>query len=368
MKLFNCRCGHRVFFENIRCEACNSQLGFDPKSLEMISIDWISDHYEDSSGSAYRCCKNQIEFNNCNWLQRADAPEEYCWSCQLNRTIPNLSSPPNRGRWLSLEQAKRRLVYSLLTHDLPVRSRIQGWPDGLAFDFVEDQRSNPNVSEQFVGTGHQNGVITINVAEADDLFRLRMRLSVGEFYRTVLGHFRHESGHYYYHILVEDESLDAFQNKFGDAAQDYATALAAYYKNGPSQAWNSQFISAYASAHPLEDWAETWAHYLLIKDSIETACVEGLVKSSMYFEQALQTWIDTAIKVNQINQDLGLDHPYPFVITDPVRDKLIFIDRLLAARPARQASNPNGNPKSEMQKSAVLSPSHQPADDNKSPP
>lgn len=331
MKLFRCCCGHRVFFENIRCEACRGNLGFNPFNLEMVTIDGGADHYVDSKGTRYRYCRNQMEFGNCNWLQRADAAEDYCGSCQLNRTIPDLTSPPNLERWSSLEQAKRRLVYSLLNHGLPVRSKTPVWPDGLAFDFIEDQRSNPNVGEQFVGTGHLDGVITVNVAEADDIFRLKMRLALGEFYRTVLGHLRHESGHYYYHLLIQNETADRFGEVFGNRDYDYSKALREYYEKGPCPDWNTRFISAYASAHPLEDWAETWAHYLLIKDSMETARAEGVVESPPDFKQELKIWIDMVININQINLDLGLEHPYPFVINDSVRDKFNFIDQLLVS-------------------------------------
>ena len=329
MKPFNCRCGHRVFFESTRCVACQSELGFDAVALEMVAVDRSKDHYQGSSGIQYRPCKNQAEFGNCNWLQRIDAPEEYCRSCQLNRTIPDLTVPTNSDRWLTLEQAKRRLVYTLLSLDLPVRSKAQGWPDGLAFDFVEDQRTNPNVEEQFVGTGHLNGVITINIAEADEVYRLQMRSSLGELYRTVLGHCRHESGHYYYYLLVKDEFKDAFRLQFGDETDDYARALAQYHKHGPCQDWRKQFISAYASAHPLEDWAETWAHYLLIKDSMDTARGEGLVEASPGFEQDLTAWANIMITVNEINRDLGLEHPYPFVFSEAVRAKLNLVDQLL---------------------------------------
>ena len=331
MKQFRCRCGERVFFENTRCIACNTGLGFDPVSLEMVSVDWNGNTYADVRGQRYRLCKNQVDFDNCNWLIKEEAPEQYCKSCQLNRTIPNLKSAGNRKRWLILEKAKRRLVYSLLTHELPVLSQAHGWPNGLAFDFVEDRRSNPSVEEEFVSIGHLNGVITINVAEADDIYRLKMRTVMEELYRTVLGHFRHESGHYYFNLLVESECIEAFRLRFGDETIDYTGALENYYNNGPNADWTEQYISAYASAHPLEDWAETWAHYLLIKDGLETARAEGLIGAAQNqsLDYTLQQWIDTTIKVNQISRDLGLEDLYPFILNDNVREKLQFIDDLL---------------------------------------
>ena len=332
MKQFRCRCGERVFFENTRCIACNTILGFDPMSLEMVSVDCNGTAYADGYGQSYRLCKNNVDFGNCNWLVKEESPEQYCRSCQLNRTIPNLKSASNRKRWLILEKAKRRLVYSLLTHKLPVQSQAHGWPNGLAFDFIEDKRSNPSVEEEFVGIGHLNGVITINIAEADDIYRLKMRTVMEELHRTVLGHFRHESGHYYFNLLVEGECIGAFRLRFGDETIDYTGALENYYNNGPSADWTERYISAYASAHPLEDWAETWAHYFLIKDGLETARAEGLIGSAQNqgLDHALQQWIDTTIKVNQISRDLGLEDPYPFILNDEVLGKLRFVHELLA--------------------------------------
>lgn len=329
MKKFSCECGKRVFFENTQCIACHTDLGFDPITLEVLALDWKGDCYHDSSGRRYRPCKNQTDFSNCNWLVPEQTSERYCKSCQLNRTIPDLTSSGNRERWQILEKAKRRLVYSLLALELPVRSKVHGWPDGLAFDFIEDQRSNPLVREQFVGTGHLNGVITINVAEADDVYRLKMRTVMDEVYRTVLGHFRHESGHYYFSLLVVNKFTDAFRSRFGDERIDYTEALDSYYDNGPTADWDTQFISAYASAHPFEDWAETWAHYLLIRDGLETARAEGWVEPAQDLDHALQQWVDTTIKINQFNRDLGIEDPYPFIISDQVRDKLRFVHELL---------------------------------------
>ena len=331
MKRFRCRCGERVFFENTRCIACETVLGFDPITLEVLSLDWNGVAYEDDRGRSYKPCKNHADFNNCNWLIKKTAAEQYCKSCQLNRTIPNLKLAGNWERWSALEKAKRRLIYSLLTHRLPVLSQAHGWPNGLAFDFIEDKRSNPSVKEEFVGIGHLNGVITINVAEADDIYRLKMRTTMEELYRTVLGHFRHESGHYYFNLLVENDCIDSFRLQFGDETIDYTSALEDYYNNGPSADWSKQHISAYASAHPLEDWAETWGHYLLIKDGLETAQAEGLLGSvqSLSLDSGLQLWIDTTIKLNQLSRDLGLEDPYPFILNDKVREKLGFVHELL---------------------------------------
>ena len=127
-------------------------------------------------------------------------------------------------------------------------------------------------------TGHLNGVVTINVSEADDAERERRRAGLAEPYRTLLGHMRHEVGHYYWKRLVTGDAdrLARFRELFGDDRDDYAAALTRHYQSGPPQDWQDRFVSAYASAHAWEDWAETWAHYLHMTDTIEIAATCGV--------------------------------------------------------------------------------------------
>lgn len=290
------------------------------------------------NGTRYRHCQNRITYDNCNWLIRHPDEDAYCASCRLNRTIPNLSSPANLENWARLEAAKRRLVFSLLHWMLPVQSKVRGWPFGLAFDFIEDRRGNPLVLEDHVATGHERGVITINVAEADDVLRTMARKQVYEAYRTLLGHFRHESGHYYFSFLIENaDNLTEFRKFFGDEQQDYDWALKTYYRNGPMEDWHTRYISAYASSHPAEDWAETWAHYLHMEDCLETAKASGLLyrgERAGDFDKQLQEWMQLTVVHNELNRSMGLRDAYPFVINATVADKLRFIYRLLAPRRA----------------------------------
>jgi len=51
-------------------------------------------------------------------------------------------------------------------------------------------------------TSHCNGLITLNIAEADDAERERRRVKFHEPYRTLLGHLRHEVAHYYWDRLI----------------------------------------------------------------------------------------------------------------------------------------------------------------------
>lgn len=204
-------------------------------------------------------------------------------------------------------------------------------PD-LTFDFLEDQRSNPSVDLEFVYSGHNDGLITINAAEADDSFRTANRELMNETYRTLLGHFRHELGHYYGLLINGDGVLSAeFRQLFGDERQDYKSALDRYYAEGAKTGWQDNFISTYASAHPLEDWAETWAHYLHICDSLETAISYQVIAKlpvNAPFTQLLSEWSKLTIMLNALNRSMGVDDAYPFVITPVITQKLCFTDRL----------------------------------------
>jgi hypothetical protein len=121
-------------------------------------------------------------------------------------------------------------------------------------------------------TGHENGIITIALTEADDIERERRRHDMGEPYRTLLGHFRHEIGHHFWDLLVRDGGrLSECRALFGDDSQDYATALRSHYQGSAPADWQQRYVSAYAASHPWEDFAETWAHYLHIIDTLEMA-------------------------------------------------------------------------------------------------
>jgi len=246
MKLFECQfCEQPLYFENTYCESCGHELGFSPSLQNLSAVEWTGGTWTalaDPSRS-FRFCAN-AELDVCNWLIPADSPDRYCVACRHNRVIPNLLQAQNVERWRRLEVAKRRLFYTLLKLDLPIVSRMEN-PKGLAFDFLSDPaEGTPHAPT--VLTGHDNGLITINIAEADDAERERRRHAMGEPYRTLLGHFRHEVGHYYWDVLIRsDASLDRFRKVFGDERQDYAVALQAYYAKGPPENWRDRFVSAY---------------------------------------------------------------------------------------------------------------------------
>jgi len=323
MRKFTCACGQPLFFENTRCLTCDRRVGFDPKAFEMVPL-------PDAVGNR-KLCRNSSDYDVCNWL----LPEQdgkYCISCRLNDTIPNLLDPDRRRWWKQLEHAKRRLIYSLLELGLPVVGKNKD-PNGLAFCFIEDKRTNPGVFEEHVATGHQNGMITINIAEADEVRREITRQYTGELYRTLLGHFRHESGHYYYNRLINNnERVNAFRELFGDETVGYAKALKKYYAKKDSLPYDPDMISHYAQSHPLEDWAEVWSHYLHMIDTLETASAYGLEQGSMRWDDieiTLSKWTELSISLNALNRSMGLEDAYPFVLSDLSFKKLRFVHSLI---------------------------------------
>ncbi|MDB5048195.1 MAG: hypothetical protein JWO30_1266 [Fibrobacteres bacterium] len=356
MKIFHCdHCQHLVFFENFRCVACGRALGFLPDVQDMGSMDpagnslWQSPN-TGARGRTYRLCANYDRENICNWTVPADDPNPLCVSCRLTLVIPDLSVPGNKEAWYRLESAKRRLIYSLLALGLPLEGKEDSgdgtFGHGVVFEFMADT-SLPGAGP--VLTGHNDGVITLNVAEADDSERERRRTQLHEPYRTLLGHFRHEIGHYYWDRLVADSGdLIGFRNLFGDERQDYGEALKRHYSNGAPADWQQCFVSTYASSHPWEDWAETWAHYLHMTDSLETAAACGLtLKPRRSDEPSLKTanvnapgdsfasmvdaWYPLTYVLNNLNRGLGLPDGYPFVLSAPALEKLRFVHGVVAA-------------------------------------
>ncbi|MFN3162801.1 MAG: putative zinc-binding metallopeptidase [Pseudohongiellaceae bacterium] len=327
MKNFTCCCGQALFFENTRCLNCDRKVGFDPLQLEMRAIPAQGD----AQSPAARLCQNSADTNVCNWLV-TDPNDTYCLSCNLNHTIPNLMVPQRRRWWKSMEHAKRRLIYSLLRLELPVEGK-DDHSGGLAFQFIEDQRTNPGVREQHVNTGHDNGLITINIAEADHVRREISRQYTGELYRTLLGHFRHESGHYYFERLVRGSgAINRFRELFGDEQQDYATALQNYYANKATMVRDPTLISHYAQSHPLEDWAEVWAHYLHMVDTLETAGEYHMHQGSTHFDNIddlMMKWSKLTIMLNALNRSMGLEDAYPFILSEQTMTKLRFVHGLI---------------------------------------
>jgi len=345
MKLFVCTfCSNLVYFENRICESCGNRLGYDPgpnriHTLESAGSNWVAAGKPEAE---FRFCAN-AECDACNWLLPSDSPGSLCASCRHNRTIPDLTDPANLSLWQKLEFAKHHLFYGLLKLRLPLETRQENPDHGLAFDVLADDPGG------MVQTGHQDGVITLNLAEADDAIREKRRTELGEPYRTLLGHFRHEIAHYYWDRLVrDDDRLTSFRTCFGDERQDYEQALKTYYAEGPPADWRARFVSAYASAHPWEDFAETWAHFLHIVDTLEMAGSFGLQVNPLVTDDAaysaevdfdphatdsinqlVRHWLPIVGAVNNINRCMGQPDLYPFVLTSAVIRKLGFVHDLI---------------------------------------
>jgi len=341
MKLFTCtNCAEIIYFENTWCQNCGYSIGLIEENNQLFALSAKDNTFKKSS-SDYQYCANH-QFNICNWLVPANAGISYCKACELNRTIPDLQNQQYREQWAKIESAKHRLIYSLLRQQLPFMSKQKDAAKGLCFDFVADEK------DKKVFTGHDNGLITINIAEADDIEREMAKRNMHEPYRTVLGHFRHEVGHYYWDMLIANSNnIETFRQLFGDDRRDYNEALQQHYNQGAAINWTENYISAYASSHPWEDWAETWAHYMHIMDTLETACSFGIqvrpgiaktktlnaqINNDPYteksFEKIIQEWLPVTFAMNSLNRSMGVADIYPFVITPVVKQKLEYVHNI----------------------------------------
>ena len=345
---YACQCERRVFFRNSACLACHTPLGYEPTTARVVPLQegtepgtWAV--YGTTGGTQFTRCANFDTAAGCNWLVHPGSTTPLCLACCLNRTIPVQDDPENQILWGKIELAKRRLVSQLLSLGLPVRSKeTDDTEHGLAFDFLRALPDGPVVM-----TGHANGIITLNVEEADDATRERVRAAMREPYRTLLGHLRHEVGHYYWDRLVWDSVwLEEFRTLFGDERASYADALKKNYEEGPPADWALRFVSTYAASHPWEDWAETWAHYLHMHDTLDTALSFGLgaddveidfepfsrdvlwqpdVDGAQEFLDFVNAWVELTGVLNEMSRSMGVHDFYPFVLNRAVVAKLHFI-------------------------------------------
>ena len=364
MKLFTCaNCGQVLFFENTLCERCGHRLAYLPESNVLSALDPPPDQANaipteqteftalapEAGSDRYRLCANYVRHDVCNWAVPIDSESPFCLSCALNDVIPDIDAPEAKLAWGRLEAAKRRLLYSLLAFGLPIEPRSAGEGHGLAFSFKSSSAT------EAVFTGHNEGLITINIAEADDPFREKTRQQLGEPYRTLLGHFRHEIGHYYWDRLIKNQrSIEPFRTLFGDETADYAEAQKQHYETGPPAEWAQRFVSAYASMHPWEDWAETFAHYLHIVDTLETARTYGLALKPRAasgaplpdltarrlhfddFDDLISAWFPLTNALNSLNRSMGLADLYPFILSEPAIAKLRFVHDIIENAGAEQ--------------------------------
>jgi hypothetical protein len=321
VRRFSCEtCSAELFFENSVCVSCGSPVGYDRGRQTMVVI------------GQRPICAN-LNRCGCNWLADPASPAGLCFNCTLTRTRPADGDLAGLGQYAVAEAAKRRLVFELDDLGLPVKA--SDTYVGLAFDLLSSSGGK-------IITGHENGVITLDLAESDDSHREALRASMEEPYRTVLGHFRHEIGHYYCELLaLTPDRRDDFRGLFGDETIPYEEALKRHYAEGQGTDWQSTYISAYAAMHPLEDFAEVFAHYLHISDALQTAAEFGLLPGDAsrgrgFAEVVAGTWLPLTKGLNQINRSMGRDDLYPFVLAEPVLAKLSYVADLVQRAGTRQ--------------------------------
>ena len=359
----SCRCGRPVYFQNSVCLGCQAPLGYAPSLQQLRSMTagphsgtWVLDG-DPGQATIWKRCKNFDSPAGCNWLVQADEDQTLCRSCRLNHTIPNLADSDNRLWWRKIENAKRRLVAQLLNLGLPIESKVNEDPKhGVMFDFLRSTEQKSRVI-----TGHSDGLIILNIEEADDSIREKMRKEMHEPYRTLLGHLRHEIGHYYWDRLVAVDKtwLEKYRDLFGDEREDYAAALKRNYEQGPPANWAEKHITSYASVHPWEDWAECWAHYLHVVDSLDTAlrfglrgedveqAVEPFTVNDLYDPKApdaervillVNSWVQLTTVLNELARSMGHQDFYPFVMSRTVLRKMHFIQMIV--KEARDGTSP----------------------------
>ena len=345
MRLFHCdHCGALISFTAHECPNCGVPLGYVCKDRSVRSLATTPDpavfEVETEPGGArlWRCLNAAW---GCNWMLPAAGADVWCRSCRLTRGRPDESDPAAVEAWITAEAVKRRLVHQLDELALRIDIRSTATPDGLAFDLVYLPGTGGI-------TGHTEGVVTLDLCEADDVRREELRRRLGEPFRTVIGHLRHEIGHHFWKRLVaQTDAIDTFRQLFGDDRADYAAAISGYYAHGPGVWDPSRHVTAYAAAHPLEDWAETFAHYLHILDATDTAAAHHLVPVehaadvvgdrvvTVDFGTILDAWRPVNAAVNAVAETLGAPIVYPYEPAGIVIDKLAFVHRQVAAHTER---------------------------------
>jgi hypothetical protein len=348
--MFRCpRCGDVTVLEALDCRACGLAVGVHPPSLTMVEAarDGVA-----VDGRTWSPCSNRDW--RCNWLVADDAGSGQCSSCRLTRQRPDASDTIALEKLADAGDVKRRLLVQLAELGLPVDPFYER-AGGLAFDLLSSYSGQGRVT-----IGHANGVVTIDLVETLDDYREALRIRLGEPYRTMLGHFRHEVGHYYQWVLVEQTDwIEECRELFGDERASYADALDRHYQFGAPEGWEASYISEYATMHPWEDFAESFAHYLHITDTLGTAAAGGLVLHADRVNslvaadvvprasydgaptsEMLTDWHWLSLLFNRVNHAMGRSDLYPFTLTAPVERKLDFVHRVVQDAARRTAGTP----------------------------
>ena len=336
-----------LFFQNSKCLRCGSRLGYDPERRTLAALATADSdpnqpaRFADDSPGRFRLCANLVAAR-CNWLIDAEDDAQLCASCRLTTVRPNDNEADAMEAFAEAEGAKRRLLHQLAVLGLPVVARTDDVQNGVAFEFLSSRNRQ-------VMTGHESGVITLDLSESDDAHREFVRQQLGEPYRTVLGHLRHEIGHYFWPHLVEEAGhIDEYRAVFGDERASYDEALQNHYgdsSGADDESWVSEYVSRYATMHPWEDWAETFAHYLHIRGGLETAESFGIdlgdpvltaakdaykVDREITMGATIQSWLALTLALNGMSRSIGQGDLYPFVLSQTVIEKLDFVHRMVS--------------------------------------
>lgn len=336
-------CRTFAFLETQECDRCGDSIGYHYPSLSFVPA---PEGGTEIDGTRWRRCANWPW--QCNWLVSSEDESARCFSCRLTRRSPEADDTIALEKLAEAGVAKRRLLVQLLELGLPIVP-FHEQEGGLAFDLLSSRSGAPVV------IGHADGVITIDLAESLDAHREALRVRLGEPYRTMLGHFRHEVGHYYQQVLIAAEPLlGECRGIFGDERASYADAIERHYEFGAPGDWAANYISEYATMHPWEDFAETFAHYLHITGTLATAAAAGVTRQSelvddllvadvvpvddysgLGIDRVLADWHWVSLMFNRVNRSMGQRDLYPFTLTQPVMDKLAFVHRLVTAEAQR---------------------------------
>jgi hypothetical protein len=350
MRLFQCDVsGQPLYFDNhFSVGANNAPVGFVADTLTLHTLTDMGNglfSIPSRPGERFRFCAN-APIDGSNWLVNAEDPNTLAIPARYNRIIPDINTQQGIERFHKIGAAQRHLFYSILRFGIPCPDRIADPDGGLVFDFLEDAVDQVGNLVPAM-TGHEDGLISLRAAEADDVVRETVRVAMGEPYRTLLGHFRHEIGHFFFDQLVLGSDLiDEARRLFGDEREDYEAALKRNYEEGPPANWQERFISTYASCHPAEDFAECWAHFFHIVDTLESARAFGLsiepfrhhdLDAEVTFDpyraekaQRLVTaWVPISLALNTFQRSMGQGDIYPFVLPPAVVEKLDFINKVI---------------------------------------
>ena len=319
MRAFGCEvCGAELFFENSVCVRCGSAVGYSREHGTLVAV------------TADRPICANLNRCGCNWIADPASVLGLCFSCRLTRTRPADADAVGLAQYWVAEAAKRRLIFGLDELELPIM--ISDGFAGLAFDLLSSTQGK-------IITGHLNGIITLDLAESNDSHREALRQSMDEPYRTVLGHFRHEIGHYYCQLLaLTPDRRDEFRTLFGDETLSYEEALQRHYAS--RELASSGRASSSARTRPCirsrisrRCSATSCTSPTRCRRRGSSGCCRNRISATTSSRHAGtarklrksllerpmaevvgETWLPVSKGLNQINRSMGKPDLYPFVL------------------------------------------------------